>query len=506
MPSHQSSKTDVSSKPKPIERPKLSRSQRERKRESDREAQRQIRQKTKNHIAHLEQLVKTLQESHADDARTNDLVEQIKSNRREMDSLRGFFRGVSKLVESVSGSQCAVDREYDKDRSAEPQLFSCLPEDGDASPGNMDDTQILGPSLKVASSRVSVRSSLDVLEKDNTDSQNTSTSTPPPAGFDLADLLLPECADNLGGQGWCQASRQGVTSSTSSDNQISQQTTVRRNISMVVTEILQTRSLEGRLYYLAGSVLRFILGLPREEPTPVEFTEDIAIRAVLSGWENVAEQYDLDPGWLWLRHLDEAVYSACGIPERLACLRIMRLYLQAQMWPQTSSSSELPAFLAPRPSQKFMEHDPLVEYFVWPGMREHMIFEPTRYATNIFMDTFRNQARFVWQHNPEDIFSRDVFSGTYSFSQEFIARQNDLRCWAVRSEFFVRFPELRQDIPCYDECLSLLPQLFVPQGQSSHIAHAASNDVNSERVVDKHGPSPPMLRDGLLSNYITDGL
>ncbi|KAK5029157.1 hypothetical protein LTR13_008694 [Exophiala sideris] len=506
MPSREAAKADLFPRTKPKGRTKLSKSQRERKRESDREAQRQIRSKTKSHIAHLEQLVKTLQDSHADDARTNDLIEQIKSNRKEIDSLREFVRGVSKLVEGVQGLQFAVNKQRDESHPAATQVFSTPPEDTNVSSGDLHEMEVFLPSPEPPSAPDSVNEPLNVLEMDNADSHTTSISIPTPRSFGLAGPPHPEFAGHSGDFGLSQEDGQCVPISTSSDDQISRQIAVSHDINAVATEILQARSLDGRLYYLAGSVLYFILGLPRGQPTPEEFTEDIAIRAVLGGWETVAEQYDLDPGWLWLRHLDAAVYSAWGLPERLACLRIMRLLLQARMWPQQSSDLELPAFLAPRPSQKFMEHDPLVEYFVWPGMREHMIFGPRKYATNMFMDTFRNQIRFAWPHNPEDTFSHNIVSGMYSFSPEFIARQNDIRCWAMRSEFFVRFPEFRQDIPCFDDCLSLLPQLFVPPGQSSPITHAVIADVCPEQVVNnKPGTTRTILEDGLSSNYIVEG-
>jgi hypothetical protein len=55
---------------------------------------------------------------------------------------------------------------------------------------------------------------------------------------------------------------------------------------------------------------------------------DIAIRAVLHGWEAVTQKYLLDPVWAVLRLVDQAVFSNCGRTERLAIIRLMILMLR----------------------------------------------------------------------------------------------------------------------------------------------------------------------------------
>lgn len=55
---------------------------------------------------------------------------------------------------------------------------------------------------------------------------------------------------------------------------------------------------------------------------------DIAIRAVLHGWEAVTQKYLLDPVWAVLRLVDQAVFINCARVERLAILRLMILMLR----------------------------------------------------------------------------------------------------------------------------------------------------------------------------------
>lgn len=57
--------------------------------------------------------------------------------------------------------------------------------------------------------------------------------------------------------------------------------------------------------------------------------EDIAIRAVIHGWNAVTERYALDPVWQTLRHADAAMFSKCfSLTERLVCLRGVCLKLR----------------------------------------------------------------------------------------------------------------------------------------------------------------------------------
>jgi len=92
-----------------------------------------------------------------------------------------------------------------------------------------------------------------------------------------------------------------------------------------------------------------------------------------------------------------------------------------------------------------------------------ILFGPRKYATNKFMDNFRNYCRFIWSGNPEDTFTRDNLTGVYSYSSEFVERQNDLRSWSMRSDFFSLFPELRQDVrlpPLSQSVVSVHPKDF----------------------------------------------
>jgi hypothetical protein len=73
---------------------------------------------------------------------------------------------------------------------------------------------------------------------------------------------------------------------------------------------------------------------------------------------------------------------------------------------------------------------------------------------NKAQDCFRSQNRLMWLFAAEDTFVRNAATGQYQYSQVFINKQKDLRCLTVTSDFSERFPELRQDIPCFDQSYS----------------------------------------------------
>ena len=373
MPAEQPSSKGGGSKPTRPRRPKLTKAQLERKRQSDREAQRQIRLKTKNHIAHLESLVKTLQEAHANNGATTEFVEQLKTNQVEIDRLREIIRGVTKLVESAGQPSDALLEDCRAACGPNPEIDPRLKESGLPSIGPVDvpldpaafavgalESQVVGPSppdsfqmdgLESLTSGSPRHSSLEIIA--DVPQQEIYPATIP----DKSNAVGPAIPTD---------------SSVSSDlvNYSPEQLAITHKINAIAKQIIQDRTLDGRLWYLAGTLLNFILHMPQKYQTPMEFEEDIPVRAVLHGWPRVAQQYYLDPGWLWLRHLDEALYSALGIPERLAIMRMMRMQYQAQVRPYLTANLHLPGFMEPRPAQRSMDHDPLVEHFVWPGMRE----------------------------------------------------------------------------------------------------------------------------------------
>lgn len=82
-----------------------------------------------------------------------------------------------------------------------------------------------------------------------------------------------------------------------------------------------------------------------------------------------------------------------------------------------------------------------------PGLREHFIFSPHRYATNRFMENFRMAIRFAWPYETESAYKLDHRTELYSFTSTYIDRQWQIKYWQMDPKFFDLFPELRTEVP-----------------------------------------------------------
>lgn len=58
--------------------------------------------------------------------------------------------------------------------------------------------------------------------------------------------------------------------------------------------------------------------------------DDLAIRAILNGWDEIQQDCRLDASWEYLRRLDQLLLASYGDVERLAALRLCRLLLEVQ--------------------------------------------------------------------------------------------------------------------------------------------------------------------------------
>ncbi|ETN45779.1 uncharacterized protein HMPREF1541_09612 [Cyphellophora europaea CBS 101466] len=383
---------------------KLTPAQLAHKRELDRRAQRTNREKTKNRITHLENLVESLQGSDKD--RTTTLIQQIDQQKTEVERLQGLLSAVAKLV---GGSTTSTG-----DNAAKPDSRSSTvwmsPKEPTPVKLEADDEFVNGGGLPTDTSTAS---------PNTTDSDGSQTRVAPAKSLHIQ-----------------QASRKSIT--------------------QMASDISSNTGLDGRMWYIAGVLLRHILATVHPSQINYEHDDDIAIRAVFEGWSSVSEKYPLDKGWQWLKEVDERIYFHRCEPFRLMHLRNCRLVFLRQMFRNSEWGSRVPSFFAPRPAEENMEHDPLIEYFPWPGLRERMVFSPTTFATDKFMNNLRCEIEFTWSDNPHELYDWDPMTEKYSYSNMYYDRIVDLRCYPGTVDFFESFPELKRDIPQATNALTTL--------------------------------------------------
>ena len=73
-------------------------------------------------------------------------------------------------------------------------------------------------------------------------------------------------------------------------------------------------------------------------------SEDIAIRAVLNGWNSIGERWELPPFWRVIRVLDELIFGKFNPVVRLASLRVVHLLMRYHSDPSPERAKNMPKF------------------------------------------------------------------------------------------------------------------------------------------------------------------
>ncbi|TIC92871.1 hypothetical protein CH35J_009980 [Colletotrichum higginsianum] len=422
-------------------------SQRLKKREYDRKAQRVAREKKKNRIAQLESLVEKL--SHQDDnATTASLMAQLSRVTEQRNKLVTCLRTTSSVFSShvreaetwgldEAMGELPLHRPLDL-VSHEASSLSPSATLGTASvPVQENDADTNKNQQNVNDGEMLLDESIfdiDHLLEDVVFESEFSTNTPPvmisqprsppPTLASLTEKSSLNMAQQQGQLPKCHCSSTFLVRRLSDGSQVS------CNNWKAGNEILKEP------FVLSNAVLDL------EDNT----SEDIPVHAVLHGWDSLAHSGRMTPLWSKVRQLDELCFSACGQTERLAVLFIIHLLMRAYADPGLVKLAVIPQWYLKSPLQE-ISHDPSADYFAWPALRYRFAVSPHQYCGNMFWHMFKEHLRIVWPYDFRDCYVRNVQLGTYGLSSLFKETVHNLRCWTMEPDFFDRFPELRQDIP-----------------------------------------------------------
>lgn len=439
---------------------KLTASQRERKRAIDREAQRSIRIKTKNYIAHLESLVKAMEQSDtngtdSENSRSRELMNQLRQSQEEVRRLREAMLGVQRTLGGA-----------------------------------------LGDATRMALNTIDI------------DQRQPSSSSSPPSGN---ELTLPS------GGSFNATSRPSIE--TAGAFWLPPPDTTQQTPSLAIgsdhpsapnihparpDKDPKMRQCEGEMFYYAEYHLSRVYsaagpGAFGNRP----FDEDIIVRAVIEGWPAVEERYPLDLGWQVLQELDQVIFPDVGIVERMAALRLLRMKLLHNVNSQPAPQN-IPVYM----TSEVAHHDnrvKVVDTFVWPGFRRLLLEEPQRYITNEFNESFRHNLKFLWPFEVSDSYTKDPITGLYCSATEFMRRQADIRCWTMKRVFFDGFEELYPTVPAYEaEIQKSLP----PPGMSTGVAsqpQSATSVRGHGSFAMQGGATMGMVEDQEVESDVGDG-
>jgi hypothetical protein len=103
-----------------------------------------------------------------------------------------------------------------------------------------------------------------------------------------------------------------------------------------------------------------------EEEFEDDIDEDIAIRALLEGWDAVVKQHGgrLSQSWSKLRSIDEVIFGRCDPKERLAILRLMHALMRFHITQTDDARRKVPHWYLQRPSQA-LAHSYAIDFFAW---------------------------------------------------------------------------------------------------------------------------------------------
>lgn len=238
----------------------------EKKRATDRQSQRVVRERTKKYIAHLENMVEVLQKNQQDE-RLQLVTDQCNRLLEENEQLRRAILSIKRAVQGVEAEQPdSVNNKFTETQNALarsetnnlPAYTSPSFSDGQ---GQSPTQQISTPASMPIALPFSSVPSLPIGSSDRVFSPPSSEIEDPPHVFVVISNLL----------------RQAETC--------------------------------------------IILTIDLDKDT------DIVIRAIAHGWAHVEQHCQLDPAWQILRRIDQEVMFCCGAVERLAILRAVRLKL-----------------------------------------------------------------------------------------------------------------------------------------------------------------------------------
>jgi len=183
---------------------------------------------------------------------------------------------------------------------------------------------------------------------------------------------------------------------------------------------------------------------------PMDFDEGLLARAILLGWDSIGPEAQ-NPILYALQCVDQRVFGKwTSRPQRLALMYICGCAMRWRATPTPENKAKVPPWFLPRPAQERIQHPLVIDFLVWPGLRERLVFEYEKYNVGgDFSFCFVEYFHFYWPFADEQVAQYDqtgLISGLSKLFREFIY---DLRHWTMLPPFFERFPEMRADIDMF---------------------------------------------------------
>ncbi|KAL3452895.1 hypothetical protein BJX65DRAFT_265085 [Aspergillus insuetus] len=298
----------------------------ERKRLTDRKAQRQRRERIKTYIARLEKTLEELTAASGNGMEAT-LLKQLEQQRSKTERLTNVINHIHEVLEetrssSSPGPEASSPLLTQEEPSASASASRTAPTSASAS----------AASAALASAMAAASTSAPIPRLISHSNPLAPQAHRPPSFTISVDLL--------------------TKISLHSQNPSNSGT---RNYFQVVNESISNVAKER------NSIL----------PSTMEDDDDLAIRVALYGWDSIRTgRRNLDRVWGLLQALDQGIFSRTGLVERAAILRLMRSMIKWQLSQHQHDPSQppipsIPSFMFPTVTQTMVPHAPIIDFFAW---------------------------------------------------------------------------------------------------------------------------------------------
>ncbi|OCT44281.1 hypothetical protein CLCR_05796 [Cladophialophora carrionii] len=200
-----------------------------------------------------------------------------------------------------------------------------------------------------------------------------------------------------------------------------------------------------------GAFINCLDCVKRRTATTSTLDMHVPFKAVIWGWNNVGPEAN-HPIWSSLRQVDQRVFGTwTSKAQRIALMYVCQTLIQWREDPTKENLERVPVFLRPRPSQEKIQHPAVIDFLIWPGLRDRLVFEYQKYtSTGDFSAAFVENFNFHWPYPDRDIFAYNQVQNRYEVSKTFLEYAYNFKNWTMRPGFFKKFPEMQHDIAAFD--------------------------------------------------------
>jgi hypothetical protein len=421
----------------------------ERKRELDRLAQRATRERTKNRIAFLEQKLASL-ESHDQSSEILNLTKIIEGLREDNARLQSALMKMKLTINDALGDivENAVRKGSSTDGPASVRSCGC-PGESECRCGGpvaVQDRMSTAASSTPRQDSVHSLESEPVIDVPHQPMQPTMPENVP---------VAPEAQSGIAGLenffGMDNAFSPSVMNQMSNWNfpQWQQTTPSPFDFQMSDPDAALTLAKDIDKWQVSnGAFINCMDSIKHKMATNQTLDLHVPFKAAIWGWDSIGPEVN-HPVWAALRRVDQKVFGTwSNIAQRIALMYICQTLLQYRENPTKQNLDRVPAWFRPRPAQEKIQHPAVIDFLVWPGLRDRLVFEHQKYTkTGDLSAAFVENFHFDWPYTEREIFTYDENMNAFEVSNVFLQYVYDFKKWTMKPNFFKRFPEMQHDIP-----------------------------------------------------------